>query len=92
VIRTSEKKRSRDTRSVGNFELHELRRDRLSQLHVVRALDLAHAAESDQAEPASGQTLSDYLLVDIGRLAALLTRGEMLATLHRRKRVTPKTR
>ena len=39
----------------------------------------------------SGQTLSDYLLAEIGRLAARPTREEMLAKLHRRKRVTLKT-
>ena len=36
----------------------------------------------------SGQTLSDYLLAEIGRLAARPTREEMLARLHSRKRVT----
>jgi hypothetical protein len=40
---------------------------------------------------ASGQTLSDYLLVELERLAARPTRDEMLARLHRRKRVTLKT-
>ena len=39
----------------------------------------------------SGQTLSDYLLAEIGRLAARPTREEMLAKLHGRKRVTLKT-
>ena len=39
----------------------------------------------------SGQTLSDYLLAELGRLAARPTREEMLARLHRRKRVTLKT-
>jgi antitoxin FitA len=39
----------------------------------------------------SGQTLSDYLLAEIGRLAARPTREEMLARLHSRKRVTLKT-
>ena len=39
----------------------------------------------------SGQTLSDYLLAEIGRLAARPTREEMLARLHTRKRVTLKT-
>jgi plasmid stability protein len=39
----------------------------------------------------SGQTLSDYLLAEIGRLAARPTREEMLARLHRRKRVTLKS-
>jgi antitoxin FitA len=39
----------------------------------------------------SGHTLSDYLLAEIGRLAARPTREEMLARLHSRKRVTLKT-
>jgi plasmid stability protein len=39
----------------------------------------------------SGQTLSDYLLAEIGRLAARPTREEMLGRLHSRKRVTLKT-
>jgi plasmid stability protein len=39
----------------------------------------------------SGQTLSDYLLAELERLAARPTREEMLARLHRRKRVTLKT-
>ena len=39
----------------------------------------------------SGRTLSDYLLAELERLAARPTRGEMLAKLHSRKRVTLKT-
>jgi plasmid stability protein len=39
----------------------------------------------------SGQTLSDYLLRELERLAARPTRQEMLARLHSRKRVTLKT-
>ena len=39
----------------------------------------------------SGQTLSDYLLAELERLAARPTREEMLARLHSRKRVTLKT-
>ncbi len=39
----------------------------------------------------SGQTLSDYLLAELERLAARPTREEMLAKLHSRKRVTLKT-
>jgi antitoxin FitA len=37
------------------------------------------------------QTLSDYLLAELERLAARPTRDEMLARIHRRKRVTLKT-
>ena len=36
----------------------------------------------------SGQTLSDYLLAELERLAARPTRDEMLARIHSRKRVT----
>jgi len=39
----------------------------------------------------SGQTLSDYLLTELERLAARPTREEMLVRLHSRKRVTLKT-
>ena len=39
----------------------------------------------------AGQTLSDYLLVEVERLAARPTRGEMLARIHGRSRVTLKT-
>ena len=39
----------------------------------------------------AGQSLSDYLLTEIGRIAALPTREEMLARIHSRTRVTLKT-
>ena len=39
----------------------------------------------------SGQTLSDYLLREMERLAERPTREEMLARIHRRSRVTLKT-
>jgi plasmid stability protein len=39
----------------------------------------------------SGMTLSDYLLAEIERIAALPTRDEMLARLHARTRVNLKT-
>jgi plasmid stability protein len=39
----------------------------------------------------AGQTLSDYLLAELDRLAARPTREEMLARLHGRRRVTLKT-
>ena len=39
----------------------------------------------------AGQSLSDYLLTEIGRVAALPTREEMLARLHSRTRVRLKT-
>jgi hypothetical protein len=39
----------------------------------------------------SGQTLSDFLLTELQRLAARPTREEMLARIHGRKRVTLRT-
>jgi plasmid stability protein len=39
----------------------------------------------------SGMTLSDYLLAEVERMAALPTRDEMLARLHGRSRVKLKT-
>ena len=38
-----------------------------------------------------GQTLSDYLLAELERLAARPTREEMLTRIHSRRRVTLKT-
>ena len=40
---------------------------------------------------ASGQTLSQYLLAEMERLAARPTREEMLARIHGRRRITLKT-
>lgn len=39
----------------------------------------------------SGQTLSDYLLAEVKRLAARPTRDEMLARIHGRRRLALKT-
>ena len=39
----------------------------------------------------TGQTLSDYLLAELQRLASRPTRDEMLSRLHSRRRVTLKT-
>jgi len=39
----------------------------------------------------AGQTLSDYLLAELARLTRRPTRDEMLARIHRRKRVILKT-
>lgn len=39
----------------------------------------------------AGQTLSDYLLAELERLAVRPTRDERLARIHSRKRVTLKT-
>jgi plasmid stability protein len=38
-----------------------------------------------------GKSLSDYLLAEIGRIASLPTRDEMLARLHARSRVKLRT-
>ena len=40
---------------------------------------------------AAGQTLSDYLLAELERLAARPTREEMLTRIHSRKRVSLRT-
>ena len=39
----------------------------------------------------AGQTLSDYLLAELARVAARPTRDEMLSRIHSRRRVTLKT-
>jgi antitoxin FitA len=39
----------------------------------------------------AGQTLSDYLLAELERVAARPTRDEMLSRIHSRRRVTLKT-
>jgi plasmid stability protein len=39
----------------------------------------------------AGQSLSDYLLAEIARIAALPTREEMLSRIHRRDRVSLQT-
>lgn len=39
----------------------------------------------------AGQTLSDYLLAELERMAARPTREEMLSRMHGRRRVTLKT-
>ena len=52
--------------------------------------DTLHRKLKGRASDA-GQTLSDYLLAELERLAVRPTRNEMLATLHGRKRATLKT-
>ena len=52
--------------------------------------DMLHRTLRIRAADA-GQTLSDYLLAELDRLAARPTREEMLARIHSRKRVTLKT-
>jgi plasmid stability protein len=52
--------------------------------------DALHSTLKARAAKA-GQTLSDYLLAEVERLAARPTREEMLARLHRRKGVKLET-
>lgn len=52
--------------------------------------DALHRKLKSRASDA-GQTLSDYLLAELERLAVRPTRGEMLARIHSRKRVSLKT-
>lgn len=52
--------------------------------------DLLHRKLKVRAASA-GQSLSDYLLAELERVAALPTREEMLTRLHDRTRVTLKT-
>ena len=52
--------------------------------------DTLHRKLKGRASDA-GQTLSDYLLAELQRLAVRPTREEMLARIHGRKRVTLRT-
>ena len=52
--------------------------------------DVLHRKLKSRAADA-GQTLSDFLLAELERLAARPTRDEMLTRIHSRKRVTLKT-
>ena len=52
--------------------------------------DTLHRTLKGRASDA-GQTLSDYLLTELERLAVRPTREEMLARIHSRKRVKLKT-
>jgi plasmid stability protein len=63
----------------------------MSKMVLIRNVpDALHRKLKGRAA-ASGQTLSDYLLAALDRLAARPTREEMLARIHSRKRVTLKT-
>lgn len=62
--------------------------NRMSKMVQIRNVpDALHRKLKARAADA-GQTLSDYLLVELERLAARPTREEMLARIHGRKRVT----
>jgi antitoxin FitA len=64
---------------------------RMSKMIQIRNVpDALHRKLKVRAADA-GQTLSDYLLAELGRLAARPTRDEMLTRIHSRKRVTLKT-
>ena len=64
---------------------------RMSKMVQIRNVpDALHRKLKSRAAD-SGQTLSDYLLAELERLAARPTRDEMLARIRRRKRVTLKT-
>ena len=59
--------------------------------HVRNVPDALHRKLKVRAAAAAGQTLSDYVLRELERLAARPTREEMLARIHARERVTLKT-
>ena len=67
---------------------HAIRMSRMVQIRNVP--DRLHRTLKGRASDA-GQTLSDYLLAELERLAVRPTRDEMLARIHSRKRVTLKT-
>lgn len=67
---------------------HAIRMPRMVQIRNVP--DPLHRKLKGRAADA-GQTLSDYLLAELERLAVRPTRDEMLARIHSRKRVTLKT-
>jgi plasmid stability protein len=64
--------------------------DMSKMVQVRNVPDALHRKLKARAADA-GRTLSDYLLAELERLAARPTREEMLARIHRRKRVTLKT-
>ena len=64
---------------------------RMSRMVQIRNVPDALHRKLKVRAAASGQTLSDYLLAELERLAARPTREEMLSRLHSRKRVTLKT-
>ena len=65
--------------------------DHMSKMVQIRNVpDALHRKLKSRAAD-SGQTLSDFLLAELERLAARPTRDEMLTRVHHRKRVTLKT-
>jgi antitoxin FitA len=65
--------------------------DRMSRMVQIRNVPDALHRKLKVRAAHSGQTLSDYLLAELERLAARPTRDEMLTRIHSRKRVTLKT-
>ena len=63
----------------------------MSKMVQIRNLPEALHRKLKSRAAVSGQTLSDFLLAELERLAARPTRDEMLARIHSRKRVTLKT-
>lgn len=65
--------------------------DDMSKMVQIRNVSDALHRKLKTRAAGSGQTLSDYLLAELERLAARPTHEEMLARIHGRKRVTLKT-
>ena len=65
--------------------------DHMSKMVQIRNVPEALHRKLKVRAAHAGQTLSDYLLAELERLAARPTRDEMLTRLHGRKRVTLKT-
>jgi len=64
---------------------------RMSKMVQIRNVPDALHRKLKVRAAGSGQTLSDYLLTELERLAARPTRDEMLAKLHGRTRASLKT-
>ena len=64
---------------------------RMSRMVQIRNVPEALHRKLKARAADAGQTLSDYLLTELERLAARPTRDEMLARLHGRRRVTLRT-
>ena len=64
---------------------------RMSKMVQIRNVPDALHRKLKVRAAGSGQTLSDYLLTELERLAARPTRDEMLAKLHGRRRASLKT-
>ena len=65
--------------------------DRMSKMVQIRNVPDALHRKLKVRAAVAGQTLSDFLLAELERLAARPTRDEMLARVHSRKRVVLRT-